>query len=359
MYKTLLVDDIEIFMWEAKRLKTWGESTGFCVTQTARNGADALKELQADTFDLVLTDIRMPIMDGIELLQQVKKERLCPCVVLLSEYSEFEYARCGIVLGACDYIVKPLTEEVLQATLARARVVIEQHRTEMRNNAEEVHAQVYLEAEQKQVISLLNQGNSEALVRFDQISQNLYAMLGGDRVKFAALLKRFYLNILTRMISKNAWLDCFVNLSLFYEQGYGREDGAGIRQAYRDKLAALLALLRKFRPEVGNSIVSRVCDYVIGHIESPLTLKAVADSLYINHTYLSNTFKKKTGMNFIDYITLVKMERARYLIGNTPKKSYEISAQIGYNDPEYFSRLFKKHSGFSPTEYKKKFVKKG
>ncbi|HBC25979.1 MAG TPA: DNA-binding response regulator, partial [Ruminococcaceae bacterium] len=73
---------------------------------------------------------------------------------------------------------------------------------------------------------------------------------------------------------------------------------------------------------------------------------------YINNSYLSNTFALKTGMHYNNYVTMVKMARARYLFQTTDLKAYEVGYQLGYHDINYFSRLFKKYSGKSPAEYR-------
>ncbi len=117
MYKTLIVDDRDIFLIELERLKVWGEISGFEVAGKANNGSQAIDLLKNNEYDLVLTDIRMPIIDGLQLLREIKKDNLCSCVVIISEYSEFNYARQGIVLGAFDYLVKPAAEESLLQVL--------------------------------------------------------------------------------------------------------------------------------------------------------------------------------------------------------------------------------------------------
>ena len=64
-------------------------------------------------------------------------------------------------------------------------------------------------------------------------------------------------------------------------------------------------------------------------------------------------FKKEVGVNFIDYLTKERIDNAKYLIRNTNKSVKQISRDVGYNDSNYFSRVFKKHSGYSPSAYKK------
>lgn len=354
MYNTLLVDDREIFTWEAKRMRAWGEKTGFQVADTAKNGHEALERLHRSRFDLVITDIRMPLVDGIELLRRIKREGLCSCVVLLSEYSEFEYARRGLVLGAFDYIVKPLTETTLRNTLLRVREFLEETGSDSPENSRGSREYEYLAMEEKRIVASILSGGGEAVALFRRAADNIGALLGLDAPRLAKAVNQLYLSLLSGVVGENGWLESFANLSPLYEQYHSGGPIAERVNDYADKLERLTSLLGRFKPVTGGGIIPDVCDYVIRHVESHLTLKLVADSLFVNHTYLSNKFKQETGTYFIDYVTFVKMERARHLLETTEFKSYEISAFIGFSDPEYFSRLFKKHVKCSPAEYKKR-----
>ena len=79
-----------------------------------------LEKLEKGDTDLFITDIRMPFVDGMELLKVIHEKQLCPCTILFSEYSDFEYARAGIVNGAFDYLLKSADESQLSDALDRA-----------------------------------------------------------------------------------------------------------------------------------------------------------------------------------------------------------------------------------------------
>ncbi len=82
------------------------------------------------------------------------------------------------------------------------------------------------------------------------------------------------------------------------------------------------------------------------------TLENTATHFHINKNYLSTLFKSSVGINFSDYITQLKMERAKYLLDNTTLKMYEISALVGYEDSRYFSQVFRKAYGVKPSQYR-------
>lgn len=125
MYKVLFVDDDKITRCVCSNMKSW-EKFGFTVEYEAENGIKALEILKANKIDVVFTDIRMPEMDGIALLKEIRRQKIDVFVVLVSLYKEFEYAREGLKYGAVDYIMKPIEEKALDETLSAVRSCLEE-----------------------------------------------------------------------------------------------------------------------------------------------------------------------------------------------------------------------------------------
>ena len=84
-----------------------------------------------------------------------------------------------------------------------------------------------------------------------------------------------------------------------------------------------------------------------------ITLEKLSELVYMNPSYFSVYFKQKTGQNYIDYLTNLRIEKAKELLQNTDCKIYEIATMVGYDDFRYFSRLFKKSTGVNAFEYRK------
>lgn len=99
----------------SETLLEWGQ--GKVDVETAENGHKALEWIRSNRCDLLITDIRMPVMDGIRLLRALREENHKVKCILLSGYAEFEYARQGIRLGALDYLLKPVQQEQLVETV--------------------------------------------------------------------------------------------------------------------------------------------------------------------------------------------------------------------------------------------------
>ena len=125
-YQILLVDD-EYYVRQSllRRIKNL-ENEDFKVIAEAENGTDALKALENHDVQLVITDIRMPVMDGLELTKIIHTKYPHILTVILTGYAEFEYARTAVHYGAFDYLLKPVSEEAMDDLLNRARTALEE-----------------------------------------------------------------------------------------------------------------------------------------------------------------------------------------------------------------------------------------
>jgi two-component system, response regulator YesN len=248
VYKIMLVDDTDIFRRQFKRLMEFKVRNFFTIVYEARNGKEAVDIAKKSAVDVIITDIRMPVMNGIELLQEIKKLHLCTYVVLLSEFADFSSARQGIVFGAFDFIEKPV-----------------------------------------------------------------------DGTKLAALFERLKNSIEEK---KPADTDCMQNIP------------AGIVSQ--------------------NIMIRNICRYIQDNAGTAVvSLDSVSDQFFVNKSYLSHLFKNEMGKNFVDYVTEIKIEKAKTLLKERRLKIYEIAHDLGYEDEEYFSRVFKKIEGINASEYQK------
>lgn len=123
MYKALIVDDDRAARYILRRFD-W-EKSGFCIAGEARDGKEALQFLDKSSVELIITDIRMPGMDGLSFLREVRQRKIRSCIILLSTYSDFEYAQQGIRLGVFDYMTKPPKEDELKGILMRVTETLE------------------------------------------------------------------------------------------------------------------------------------------------------------------------------------------------------------------------------------------
>ena len=117
MLRVMLVDDEPFIMQGLSVLINWNE-LGFEIVKMAGNGGEAYEYLKNKRVDLIIADISMPVMTGIELLERIREERLSDAwFIILSGYNEFEYARRAIRYACMDYLLKPISRQALNESL--------------------------------------------------------------------------------------------------------------------------------------------------------------------------------------------------------------------------------------------------
>ncbi|QHT63088.1 response regulator [Paenibacillus lycopersici] len=127
MLKLIIVDD-ELWIREGlKRTVDW-QARGIYLAGEAENGRQALELLKAEKPDIVITDIRMPAMDGTELMEEARRSGIAAKIILISGFGDFEYAQKAVKLGAFDYILKPIEEETLLGIVDRCAAEIREER---------------------------------------------------------------------------------------------------------------------------------------------------------------------------------------------------------------------------------------
>ena len=140
MLKVLLVDDEPFILQGIKVIIDW-EKEGFEIAATAENGLEALEYLKKEKVDLIIADIRMPGMTGLELLEQIRREEISDAYfVILSGYAEFDYARRAMQNKCTEYLLKPVDRETLLKLLHKVRALSDRERQESKAHEEMEHA---------------------------------------------------------------------------------------------------------------------------------------------------------------------------------------------------------------------------
>ncbi|MFD3261126.1 response regulator [Paenibacillus lentus] len=262
----LVVDDeYNTRMGVSYTLQQWGGDKVEIVV--AENGLQALNMLHEREYDLLITDIRMPLMTGIKLLETLREEKNEVAAILLTGFAEFEYAQQGLRLGAVDYLLKPVQQSELIQTaekgLSIARLAKERRERLMKQHAGQLEHGALQEIE----------GSS------------------GDE---------------------------------------------------RDSLSL----------HTSNEYVIKAVQYIEEHISDVLTIKEVAQQVHLNPSYFSVLFKEEAGLTFIDYVTQLRMKKAKELLKGSNLSLDAISEQIGLQTTSYFIRMFKKFESMTPKQYR-------
>lgn len=220
------------------------------------NGRKAVDMASLWDADIILMDIEMPGIDGIEAAKQILAQRPDCKIIFVTAYSLFTYAHEAVKLGACDYILKPVNPDDLERSIRRAMAQSESHRQ--------------LEA-----------------------------------------------------------------------------------------MAPEAALLRENVPYDKTSILmGKVKEYLQhNYMMYDISLDSVSAILNINASYFSTQFKRTFGVNFVDYLTDLRINAAKELLADPMRPAAEIANMVGYESANYFARSFKKRTGMTPTEYRRCCVK--
>lgn len=117
---------------------------------------------------------------------------------------------------------------------------------------------------------------------------------------------------------------------------------------FKEEIAGILRRRREAKPD---RIAEQVREYVMEHYKERITLSQTAEALGMSQGYLSTAFKKQAGESFTSYVSEIKIEKAKELIGSRQYMMYEVSDLLGFDTPFYFSKVFKKVTGMSPKEF--------
>lgn len=99
-------------------------------------------------------------------------------------------------------------------------------------------------------------------------------------------------------------------------------------------------------------MIENTKNYISKNLAEDLSLNSVAEKIFISPQYLSKVFKDETGMNFVDYVTQTRMEKAKELLTSTTENIETIAEKVGYNTPHYFIKKFKERYGVTPRNYR-------
>jgi len=204
---------------------------------TANHGADAFDLIGKHSYDLLITDIRMPKMNGLELLEALRNNNNGISTILLTGFAEFEYAQQGIKFGAVDYLLKPVHQEQLLAAVER-------------------------------------------------VLQSI----------------------------------------------------TPVSQAHKSS----------------NSYIQEAIAYMEQHISEAFTIKEVSSHVHLNASYFSVLFKEETGVSFTDFLSSLRLDKAKMLLRDSELSLDDICEQIGIQSTSYFIKMFKKFEGVTPKQFRSK-----
>jgi two-component system response regulator YesN len=467
MHKVLIVDDESWVVESLKDLVDW-KGYGFEVVGQAYNGVDALEAMRKYRPDVVFTDIRMPEMNGLELLQRGKSLPFPIHFVVVSGYAEFAYAQKAISYGAIAYCLKPFDEMEISGILLKLSKTFDAAKPSLDSSLihlledpsgvnqlklqdelkkydikdwstsgivavvtvgsdmlPDLHERVIkLKIGTSKTAYLLNSRQAEALRRkwtdefparimgigvsekitdlkeikhaisnadllahqffvtkengayypqafkHNELNQQMMEMSDAVRDKdnkavhriFEQIEALFKENVLT---IQHAFQVYNMTVSFLFKLGqtenilYSYEQ---LLQSYKhvfDMLDELRSLAKRYLQnsdsqsiETKNQAFNSILQFVTLNFRQDISLQNLSDQFFMNPSYISQLFKKEVGETFTAYIAKLRINYACELLDKDQSSVHEIAEKIGYQDYFYFTRLFKKVTGKTPSQYR-------
>ncbi len=395
MFRALIVDDaraeleVLLFLIQKNNLPL--------KTVTAINGEEALDRLRQGEFDILVTDIRMPFMDGLTLAGEALTLYPSIKVVISSGYQDFSYAKTAISLGVEEYLLKPVNPSDFVSLIAKLTAQIEQERQSCRDNRiktiysrDSIMHQLLsgslrpgrdgllpgeirtLMPDSCCLILLSAQGTESSSLgnlkpEILQLARQFFSYpMRGILLERDLLLcadstdESFYVSLKEHMDAFREQLFQMYRIPLCAAAAHAASPEeisnavSGLRQELIRDIMTLAQATSSSPKELSSQSgkVCFVCDYIASHYQEDLSLESLSKIAYVHPDYLSRIFKRETGMNLNRYIKTFRLNKACQLLETSQQKITAISQAVGYQNCAYFIRSFTEMFGQSPEKYR-------
>jgi two-component response regulator len=358
MVKVFLVED-EKFVREGIKNEIDWNLYGFDFVGEAADGELALPLIEMSKPDILITDIKMPFMDGLELGRIVKERYPETIIIFLSGYDDFDYAQKAIHIGASEYLLKPVSKEKLLSVLKKIKPIVElkQHSYKGNVNVENFDLDIkkfdtseFNKGSFKDFIITGNCTDIEEFVKqyIDHLGRQLKSLIFRQYVIMDAFIESN--KFLNNSIYKEELGNKFGNMEVFDE---AVTDIHTMEKYFLDLLFYIIDKREQLTVRQNSFLLNKAKDFVEkNYMEPDISLNTVAEHTGLSPTYFSTVFKQEVGMNFIDYLTKTRIDEAKRLLRSTDKRISDIAQEVGYRDQHYFSSAFKKYQGDTPKAYR-------
>lgn len=357
-YKVIIIDDEPWTREVVKTLADW-DGLGLEVSGEASDGEYGLELIRHTRPDIIVTDVKMPHLNGIGLIDILRKENNNAPVIFISGYDDYSYIRSALKLDAVDYLLKPVKPEELNKQLAACVQLLEE-RNQLRSESK-VPGNGFLDASWAGKYYSLKDNLSDSLnsLESDIIKQKcseikeLVVRNEGDNPAKGIVVCIYYtlMNTLEHfMISHDFMpkdiLDRNVTSFVFSSEASFQEMIEYVQNLY----CLASDRMQELNRNRNRLDIHKIRKYVEEHYTEGITLELTAAIFYVSKEYLSKTFKAETGKGFLEFITSLRMERARELILDYKVPLKEIGEMVGYIDQAHFYKTFKRYYGKTPGE---------
>ncbi|MFD3261714.1 response regulator [Paenibacillus lentus] len=413
MLKALVVDDEYLVRMGIIQTIDWADYNVEIVGE-ASNGEEGLELALLHHPDVIITDVRMPYMNGLEFIEKIREKDPLVGIVVLSGYDEFQYAQAALRYGASTYLLKPINIEELAATVQSVGNEIMEKKlhtrryTQLSKEIDSIskqfwqdllHGQLIGESiiAEKAVLLELKLEPDDAIIpltiAISPDNQRSEASIEISALEAAAMsfLQEYSFELLSLFYDHNLhWVivirakemeDTVASVRKLGQQLYewciqhiGQSVSVGIGQpacqwtdlegAYRQSMAAAQRASSGIeRVLYGDEDAGARCRrevrealaYIREHYSENITVEMVANAVFVSPTHLMHLFRKELNKTFYECLTEYRIEEAKRILRNPMYRVYEVGNQVGFTDSKYFSQIFKRMTGMPPSEYAKTY----
>ena len=344
---------------------------------TASDGLMALKRLKETKMHIIISDIRMPGCDGIQLLTTLREYAYGCEIIMLSGYDDYNLIRNAMKSGAWDYLLKPVSIPDLTALLEEVSQKMDPNAVvgfpaeyEPKMDLSESSDASFWDGSGK---NTGKEGSEQELK--DKLDAAALAVVSVCRERAQTCLKQFFSEVLNTSVKRDqlrTMLTDFVYALMQQSQLFIRIV-ASYKLTDRDIMACIkslptfLQLQERFMEIIDcyiedagyqmkqneHAMVRQVQDYLKRHLHENVTMEEMAHFVGLHPNYFSTVFGREAGITFRDYLRAVRVEKAKELLREGFLKIQDIALMVGYQDAPHFNRAFKEVTGLSPSLYRK------
>ncbi len=332
-YKVLIIDDELPIRMSLSKIIT--ERIPECtVVGDAKDGNEGISKIAESNPDIIITDIFMPQTDGLDMIEKIKSHAK---IIVITGFHDFEKARQAIHLNVFDLLTKPINHQKLIDSITRA---IREIKTEKLSSLKIL----FLEA--------INDCNIQLVQHYaDSITQDIRKLDIDD----AVFIRNYFTQILfsmqeTRTIILDSRDDYIDNISL-KNMIAKTSDIEELIEVFNACVSNIIRNMKQNNLANISKHIRMAIDFIDENYKKKITLEDVSRHIGLSEVYISRLFKKETGKTFLDYINEVKLSSAKQMLDTGKYKVYEVADELGFNNSHYFSTLFKKFTGLTPSEY--------
>ncbi len=343
MYKILVADDEElerkvlVFTLQNSRLPV--EIVG-----EAASGRQAIEIAENTSPDIIFMDIKMPGIGGLEATQRIKQTNPGTEIIMLTAYGKFTYSQQAIRAQATDYLLKPTHPQQIIETTKQVLAKLANKKfaagptLDMAGFAEQVR------------LGNLQEANASFQLLFAQLKVQ-------DPGPSPARLNSFGFRLM--VFAVQSLLDSgaeLTKLSVLEEQlaaELAKVTSFTELEAWAGNMLKRLFALNLGKPLSREQlVVQQVIDYLSKNLGTDLRLDEVAAHVHLSPSYLSRVFSKSTGKGFAEYLTLLRLKKAKHRLSTSHDTIEQIAADLGFCSNSYFTAVFRKLEGITPSQFR-------